>query len=89
MTEISFAPKEMIPQAVCRLEVMDADKADTYGPQIYLKLKVVWQENTTATSSTTTRNRDEDTGHVKQSAPKPGIDLRGVPGSRLAHKTSR
>jgi len=41
MTEIGFAPKEIIPQEVCRLEVLDADKADTYGPQIYLKLKVV------------------------------------------------
>ena len=29
VTEIGFAPKEIIPQEVCRLEVMAADKADT------------------------------------------------------------
>ncbi len=40
MTDIGFAPKEVIPPQVCRLEILDADKADTYGLQIYLKLKV-------------------------------------------------
>jgi len=41
MTEIGFAPKEIIPQAVCRLELLSAEKVDAHGPQIYLKLKVV------------------------------------------------
>jgi hypothetical protein len=45
LTEIGFAPKEVITPQVCRLEVLDADKADTYGPQIYLKLKVVGGEH--------------------------------------------
>jgi hypothetical protein len=65
MMDIGFAPKEVIPQEVCRLEILDADKADTYGPQIYLKLKVVggdhdgYQFNDYA-------SRDEDTGQIKQ-----------------------
>ena len=65
MTEVSFAPKEIIPQGVCRLEVLDADKADTYGPQIYLKLKVVGGEHDGHTFSDYA-NRDEDTGQIKQ-----------------------
>ena len=41
MTEIVFAPKEVIPQEVCRLEVLAADKAETYDLQIGLKLNVI------------------------------------------------
>jgi hypothetical protein len=41
MTEIGFAPKEIIAQEVCRIEVLSAETAETYGPQIALKLKVV------------------------------------------------
>ena len=65
MTEIGFAPKEIIPQEVCRLEVMAADKADTYGPQIYLKLKVVGGEHD-GHQFNDYSNRDEDTGQIKQ-----------------------
>ena len=65
MTEIGFAPKEIISQKVCRLEVMAADKADTYGPQIYLKLKVVGGEHD-GHQFNDYANRDEDTGQVKQ-----------------------
>ena len=65
MTEITFAPKEIIPQEVCRLEVLDADKADTYGPQVYLKLKVVGGEHDGHTFSDYC-SRDEDTGQIKQ-----------------------
>jgi hypothetical protein len=65
MTEIGFAPKEIIAQEVCRLEVMAADKADTYGPQIGLKLKVVGGEHDGHTFMDYA-NRDEDTGQVKQ-----------------------
>jgi hypothetical protein len=39
--DIGFAPKEVIPQKVCRLEALATEKAETYGPQIALKLKVV------------------------------------------------
>ena len=65
MTEISFAPKEIIPQEVCRLEVRSAETADTYGPQIGLKLKVVGGEHDGHTFMDYA-NRDEDTGKVKQ-----------------------
>ena len=65
MTEIGFAPKEIIAQEVCRLEVMAADKADTYGPQIGLKLKVVGGGHDGHTFMDYA-NRDEDTGQVKQ-----------------------
>jgi hypothetical protein len=65
MTEIGFAPKEIIPQEICRLVVMAADKTDTYGPQIYLKLKVVGGEHD-GHQFNDYSNRDEDTGQVKQ-----------------------
>jgi hypothetical protein len=65
MTEIGFAPKEIIPQEVCRLEVLSAETADTYGPQIGLKLKVMGGEHDGHTFMDYA-NRDEDTGQVKQ-----------------------
>jgi len=65
MTEIGFAPKEIIPQEVCRLEVLSAEAADTFGPQIGLKLKVVGGEHNGHTFMEYA-NRDEDTGKVKQ-----------------------
>jgi hypothetical protein len=65
MTEIGFAPKEIIPQEVCRLEVMAADTAETYGPQIYLKLKVVGGEHD-GHQFNDYSNRDENTGKIKQ-----------------------
>jgi hypothetical protein len=65
MTDIDFAPKEIIPQEVCRLKVLSAETADTYGPQIGLKLKVLGGEHEGHTF-TDYANRDEDTGQVKQ-----------------------
>jgi hypothetical protein len=65
MTDISFAPKEVIPQEVCRLEVLAAEKVETYGPQIGLKLKVVEGEHEGHTF-TDYANRDKDTGQIKQ-----------------------
>jgi hypothetical protein len=65
MTEIGFAPKEVISQEVCRLEVLAADKAETYGLQIALKLKVIGGEHDGHTF-TDYANRDEDTGQIKQ-----------------------
>ena len=65
MTEIGFAPKEVIAPQVCRLEVLDADKADAYSPQIYLKLKVVGGEHE-GHQFNDYANRDEDTGQIKQ-----------------------
>src|SRR5215207_6703442 len=65
MTEIGFAPKEVIPPQVCRLEVLAADTAETYGLQIGLKLKVVGGEHDRHTFPDYA-NRDEDTGQIKQ-----------------------
>ena len=65
MTDIGFAPKEVIPPEVCRLEILDADKSDTYGPQMYLKLKVVGGEHDGHTFNDYS-SRDEDTGQIKQ-----------------------
>jgi hypothetical protein len=65
MTEMGFAPKEVIAPQVCRLEVLAADKAETYGLQIGLKLKVVGGEHDGHTF-TDYANRDEDSGQIKQ-----------------------
>src|SRR5215203_5630288 len=65
MTDIGFAPKEIIPPEVCKLEVLGADKADTYEPQLYLKLKVVGGEHDGHIFNDYA-NRDEDTGRIKQ-----------------------
>lgn len=65
MTDVGFAPKEIIPSEVCRLEILDADKSDTYGPQMYLKLKVVGGEHDGHTFNDYS-SRDEDTGQIKQ-----------------------
>jgi hypothetical protein len=65
MTDISFAPKEVITPQVCRLEVLAAEKAETYGLQIGLKLKVVDGKHDGHTFMDYA-SRDEDTGQVKQ-----------------------
>ena len=65
MTEIGFAAKEVIAPQVCRLEVLSADKAEAYGLQIALKLKIVGGEHDGHTF-TDYANRDEDTGQIKQ-----------------------
>ncbi len=103
MTEIGFAPKEIIPQEVCRLEVMAADKADTYGPQIYLKLKVVGGEHDSHQFNDYS-NRDEDTGQVKQGSKawsifeaclgqdfhkQPGISLESLVGKQFVGQVTQ
>jgi hypothetical protein len=65
MTEVGFAPKEVIPQEVCRLEVLAAEKAETYGLQIALKLKLMGGAHDGHTFIDYA-NRDEDTGQIKQ-----------------------
>jgi hypothetical protein len=65
MTEVGFAPKEVIAQEVCRLEVLAAEKAETYGLQIALKLKVIGGEHE-GHFFTDYASRDEDTGQIKQ-----------------------
>jgi hypothetical protein len=76
---------------------MDADKADTYGPQIYLKLKVVGGEHD-GHQFNDYSNRDEDTGQVKQGSKawsifeaclgqdfhkKPGVSLESLVGKQF------
>ena len=63
--DITFAAKEVIPPEVCRLEILAADTADTYGLQIALKLRVVGGEHDGHTFSDYA-NRDQDTGQIKQ-----------------------
>jgi hypothetical protein len=103
MTEIGFAPKEVITPQVCRLEVLDADKADTYGPQIYLKLRVVGGEHDGHTFNDYA-NRDEDTGQIKQGSKawsifeaclgrdfhkKPGVSLNSLVGKRFVAQVTQ
>src|SRR5918995_5745892 len=63
--EISFAPKEVIAPQVCQLKILAAERAEAYGLQIALKLKVVGGEHDGHTF-TDYANRDEDTGQIKQ-----------------------
>ncbi len=94
---IGFAPKEVIAPEVCRLEVLAADKADTYGPQIYLKLKVVGGKHDGHTFNDYC-NRDEDTGRIKGGTKawtffeaclgrdfhkKPGVSLKSLVGKQF------
>jgi hypothetical protein len=103
VTEIGFAPKEIIPQEVCRLEVMAANTADTYGPQIGLKLKVVGKEHDDHTF-TDYANRDEDTGQIKQGSKawsifeaclgrdfykRPGVSLESLVGKQFMGKVTQ
>ncbi len=97
MTDIGFAPKEVIPPEVCRLEILDADKSDTYGPQMYLKLKVVGGEHD-GHQFNDYSSRDEDTGQIKQGSKawsifeaclgrdfhkKPGVSLNSLVGKQF------
>jgi len=103
MDEISFAAKEVIPPHVCRLEVLAADKADTYGPQMYLKLKVVGGEHNGHTFSDYS-SRDEDTGQIKQGSKawsifeaclgqdfykRPGISLESLVGKQFVGQVTQ
>ena len=63
--EIGFEPKEIIEPQVYRLNVLAADKAEDYGLQIGLKLKVAGGEHNGHTFPDYA-NRDEDTGQIKQ-----------------------
>ena len=100
---IGFAPKEVIPQEVCRLEVLAADKADTYGPQMYLKLKVVGGEHDGHTFSDYS-SRDEDTGQIKQGSKawsifeaclgqgfhkRPGVSLESLVGKQFVGQVTQ
>jgi len=103
MTQIDFAPKEIIPQEVCRLKVLSADTADDYKPQICLKLKVVGGEHDGHTFMDYA-NRDEDTGQVKQGSKawsifeaclgqdfhkRPGVSLESLVGKQFVGQVTQ
>lgn len=103
MTGFGFAPKELIDQQVCRLVVLAADKADTYGPQMYLKLKVVGGEHDGHTFSDYS-SRDEDTGQIKQGSKawsifeaclgqdfykRPGVSLESLVGKQFVGQVTQ
>ena len=103
MTDIGFAPKEVIEPQVCTLEVLAADKAEAYGLQIALKLKVVGGEHDGYTF-TDYANRDEDTGQIKQGSKawaifeaclgrdfhkRPGISLSSLVGKQFVAQVTQ
>jgi hypothetical protein len=103
VTDIGFSLKEIIPQEVCRLEVLSAETADTYGPQIGLKLKVVGGEHDGHTFMDYA-NRDEDTGQVKQGSKawsifeaclerdfhkRPGVSLESLVGKQFVGQVTQ
>jgi hypothetical protein len=103
MTEIDFAPKEVIPPQVCRLENLAAGKAEAYGLQIALKLKIVGGEYDGHTF-TDYANRDEDTGQIKQGSKawsifeaclgrdfykRPGISLNSLVGKQFVAQVTQ
>ena len=103
MTEIGFAAKEVIAPQVCRLEVLAADKAEAYGLQISLKLKIVGGEHDGHTF-TDYANRDEDTGQVKQGSKawsifeaclgrdfhkRPGVSLESLVGQQFVAQVAQ
>jgi hypothetical protein len=62
---LAFEPNEIIEPAHRKVEVLSAEIAEQYGPQLALKLKVVGGEHDSYTF-TDYPNRDENTGAVKQ-----------------------
>jgi hypothetical protein len=103
MKGIVFAPKQIIPSGVCLLEILAADTADTYGPQIGLKLKVVGGEHDSHTFMDYA-NRDEDTGQIKQGSKawsifeaclgrdfykRPGVSLESLVGKQFVGKVTQ
>src|SRR5215217_269681 len=103
MTDIGFQPKDIIEPQVCRLEVLAADKAEDYGLQIGLKLKVVGGEHDGHTF-TDYANRDEVTGQIKQGSKawsifeaclgpdfykRPGVGLKDLVGKQFVAKVTQ
>jgi hypothetical protein len=103
MTDLGFAPKRLIPPEVCLLEILAADTADTYGPQIGLNLKVVGGEHDGHTFMDYA-NRDENTGQVKQGSKawsifeaclgrdfykRPGVSLESLVGKQFVGKVTQ
>jgi hypothetical protein len=103
MTDIGFAPKEIIPPEVCRLEILAANKAEEYGLQIALKLKVS-SGGHDGHSFTDYANRDDATGQIKQGSKawaiyeaclgqefykKPGVSLESLVGKQFVAQVTQ
>jgi hypothetical protein len=103
VTEIRFAPKEVIEQQVCRIEILDAYTADTYGFQVAYKVKVVGGPNEGHTF-TDYASRDEHTGEIKQGSKawaifeaclgrdfykKPGVSLESMIGKQFIARVTQ
>ena len=103
MSDIGFAPKKIIPQEVCQLEVLAADKEDTYRPEVALKLKVVSGEHHGHTFIDYA-SRDEDTGQIKEGSKawsvfeaclgrdfykQPGVSLDSLVGKRFVARVTQ
>ena len=103
MAQLEFAPKEIISPGVCRLEVLTADTADTYGPQIAVDLKVIGGEHDGHTFRDYA-NRDENTGQIKQGTKawsffdaclgpdfykSPGVSLESLVGKQFVGKVTQ
>ncbi len=88
---------------MCQLEVLAAEKAETYGLQIGLKLKVVGGEHDGHTF-TDYANRDEDTGQIKQGSKgwsifeaclgrdfhkQPGVSLKSLVGKQFIARVTQ
>ena len=101
--EIGFASKEVIEPRMCRLEVLAADKAEAYGLQIGLKLKIVGGEHDGHTFMDYA-NRDEDTGQIKQGSKawsifeaclgrdfhkRPGVSLESLVGKQFVAQVTQ
>src|SRR5215216_2486204 len=103
MTKLEFAPKKLIQPQVCRMEILAADTADTYGPQIALKLKVIGGNHDGHTFMDYA-NRDEDTGQIKQGSKawsifeaclgrdfhkRPGVSLKSLVGKQFVGQVTQ
>jgi hypothetical protein len=65
MSEVQFMEKELIEPGNQVLEVLSAEKTETYGPQVAFRFKVVGGEHDGYTF-TDYATRDEDTGNINQ-----------------------
>jgi hypothetical protein len=65
MSEVQFMERELIEPGHQVLEVLSAEKTETYGPQVAFRFKVVGGEHDGYTF-TDYATRDEDTGHINQ-----------------------
>jgi len=102
MTDVEFAPNEIIESGIRVVEIVSAETADQYGPQLAIKVKVVGGTHDGHTF-TDYPNRDENTGRIKQGSKawdifvaclgpdfyKRGKDLQDLVGCRFRAQVSQ